>query len=288
MTGRTAAFTAAAMVFFASNSLLCRAALAGGHADAASFTTLRIVGGALALGLIVRSRPAPVASSGGGWVSAAALFTYAIGFSMAYLKVTAGTGALLLFGAVQLTMLSASLVGGERPRALEWVGLLISFGGLVALTRPGLAAPDTAGAASMLAAGAAWGVYSLRGRRAGDPLRANADNFARCTPLALLALGAAASIAPLRLTWTGTVLALASGMIASGIGYAIWYAALRGLSGTRAAIVQLSVPPLAAAAGVVLLGESVTRRLVISGLAILGGIALAVSVKAAPSKSEAR
>jgi drug/metabolite transporter (DMT)-like permease len=281
MRSRTAGLTLAAMVAFASNSLLCRAALGGGHADAISFTTLRLVSGALALGLLVRSRGSSAVPSGGSWGSAAALFAYAIGFSLAYRHVSAGTGALLLFGAVQVTMLAAGLREGERPPPREWVGLALSLVGLVALTRPGLAQPDPSGAALMLTAGVAWGLYSLRGRGSADALGATASNFSRSVPFAIGSSGVALALAAPQVTVVGVGLALASGALASGLGYAIWYAALRGLTATQAAIVQLSVPPLAALGGVLLLGETLTPRLVVAGTAILGGIALAVTARRA-------
>jgi drug/metabolite transporter (DMT)-like permease/GNAT superfamily N-acetyltransferase len=272
----TTALTALAMLAFATNSLLCRAALAGGHADALSFTTIRLAGGALALGLLARARESPPTEGRPGWDSAVALFVYALAFSLAYLRVAAGAGALLMFAAVQLTMISAGLRAGERPRALEWAGLATAVAGLVVLTRPGLARPDPLGALLMLGAGVAWGMYSLRGRRSADPVAANAASFARATPLALGAGVLSALIGAPHLAPTGALLALASGALASGLGYVVWYAALRGLSATRAAIVQLSVPPLAAAGGVLGLGESFSSRLLVAGLLILGGIALAV------------
>jgi drug/metabolite transporter (DMT)-like permease len=273
----TAALTAAAMIAFAANSLLCRAALAGGHADAASFTTLRVASGALALGLLARARGGVWPAARLAWGSAVALFAYSIVFSLAYLRIPAGTGALLLFAAVQLTMIGAGLRGGERPRALEWAGLAVSLVGLVLLTRPGLSQPDPTGAALMLGAGAAWGVYSLRGRGAADAVAANASSFARAVPLALATSAAFGLLAATRLTPAGVLLAVASGAVTSGLGYAVWYAALRGLTATRAAIVQLSVPPLAALGGVLVLGEQVSLRLVLASVLILGGIALAIA-----------
>jgi len=265
------------MLAFAANSLLCRAALAGGHADAASFTTLRLASGALALGLLARAPGAARPPSRFVWGSALALFAYAILFSLAYLRIPAGTGALLLFAAVQLTMLGAGLRSGERPRALEWAGLAVSLMGLVLLTRPGLSQPDPLGASLMLGAGAAWGVYSLRGRGAADAVAANASSFARAVLFALATSAAFGLLATTRLTPAGAMLALASGALTSGLGYAVWYAALRGLTATRAAIVQLSVPPLAASLGVLALGESVSLRLVLASGLILGGIALAIA-----------
>jgi drug/metabolite transporter (DMT)-like permease len=277
--GATAALTAVVMAAFASNSLLCRAALGGGLADAATFTTLRLATGALVLGLLARGRSGPGqdGADAKGWLAAASLFVYALGFSLAYRLIPAGTGALLLFAAVQLTMLAGGLLRGERPRSREWVGLLVSLTGLVVLTRPGLTRPDPAGAALMLGAGAAWGAYSLLGRGTKDALATNAHHFRRAVPLALAAsLVSLAREAPY-LTLAGATLAAVSGALASGLGYAAWYAALRGLTAAQAAIVQLAVPPLAAAGGVLFLGETLTPRLLLAGATILGGIFLAVT-----------
>jgi drug/metabolite transporter (DMT)-like permease len=274
--GTTAVETAVAMVAFAANSLLCRAALAGGAIDATTFTALRLGAGALALVALARAR-----TRGGSWTSAAALASYAFLFSIAYLRIPAGIGALALFGAVQTTMLAAGLARGERPRAREWLGLALALAGLVALARPGREAPDALGVAAMAAAGVAWGVYSLRGRGNADALGVNAANFARAAALvpllAALALGLPPGAQAFHLTPRGAALALVSGAITSGLGYALWYVALRGLTATRAAIVQLAVPPLAALGGVALLGERPTLRLALCGAAILGGVALALT-----------
>jgi len=274
----TAGLTAAAMVAFAANSLLCRAALGGGHADPASFTALRLLGGAAVLGLLARGRGS-VAGRASPWGPAVALFAYAAGFSFAYTRISAATGALLLFAAVQLTMNGAGLLRGERPRPLEWAGLALALTGLVVLARPGLARPDPRGAFLMLVAGVAWGLYSLRGRTAAHAVATNAASFALALPLAIVAVTAAALLGSLRVSSVGVSLALASGVVASGLGYAVWYLALRGLTATRAAIVQLAVPPLAAAGAVVFLGESVSRRLLAASVLILGGIALAVGAR---------
>jgi len=270
---RVLALTALAMVAFAGNSLLCRPALSGGHADPATFTTVRIASGALVLALLARARGGTPAAEG-SWGSALALFAYAAAFSFAYASLPASTGALLLFGAVQLTMIGRGLRAGERLRAPQVVGLVAALGGLVGLLAPGLAAPPPAGAALMIAAGVAWGVYSLRGRGSGAPLLVTSGNFVRAVPLVLatsLALAGRAHADP-----TGLALAVASGALASGLGYAVWYAALGGLDATRAATVQLSVPVLASLGGVLLLGEPVTWRLVLASAAILGGIALVI------------
>ncbi len=275
MTGRTAGLTAATLVFFAANSLLCRAALRTGLADAASFTVLRLFSGVLMLAVLVwlRTRGWP---RGGSWGSGLALAGYALAFSFAYLRIDAGTGALVLFAAVQGGMVGWGILHGEPPRRLEWLGLLVAIAGLALLARPGRAAPDPFGLGLMALSGLAWAAYSLRGRGARDPLATNADNFGRAT---LLALGALLLAPQQKLTPAGLALAAASGAIASGLGYTLWYAALRGLGSTQAAVVQLAVPALAAAGGVLLLGESISLRLALSGAAILGGIALVFTAR---------
>jgi drug/metabolite transporter (DMT)-like permease len=269
-----AAATAAALVCFALNSLLCRLALRSGSIDPASFSAIRLGSGALALVLLVRAGGGHV---GGSWTSAASLFAYAVPFSFAYLRLTAGTGALILFGSVQASMIGWGLWRGEHPRAGEWLGLALSLGGLVALVLPSLTAPPPGSAALMALAGAAWAAYSLQGRGARDPLGANAGNFLRTVPAIALVTAVAAVGPGVRASGSGVGLAVVSGAICSGAGYAVWYAALRGLTRTRAAIVQLAVPVLAAAGGVALLGESVSLRLVASGAAILSGVALAIA-----------
>jgi drug/metabolite transporter (DMT)-like permease len=265
--------TLLAMIAFAGNSLLCRLALKNTHIDAATFTTVRIVAGAITLWLIVWMRDrAPVKA--GNWPSALALFAYACGFSFAYVSLPAGTGALLLFGAVQATMIGYGLWSGERLRSLQIAGLVCACAGLVGLLLPGVAAPSPQGSALMLGAGVAWGIYSLRGRNAGEPTRTTAGNFLRAVPFAL-----AMSIVTLpwaALDGLGICYAIASGALTSGLGYAIWYTALQGLKATQAATVQLSVPLIAAAGGVAFLGEHVTPRLLVAAAAILGGIALVI------------
>ncbi len=270
---RTTALTGAALIAFAANSLLCRAALGPGTIDAAAFTALRLGSGAVVLALL--ARPTTAGRGRGSWASAAALFAYAIAFSFAYRLIPAGSGALILFGSVQATMIGRELARGDRPHRREWLGLAVALAGLLALTSPGLHAPDPRGAALMAVAGVAWGVYSLRGRGATHPLTATADNFARSVPLALLPL--LLPLGPLKLSVAGALLAVASGAIASGLGYVAWYAALRELSASRAAIAQLAVPPLAALGAVAFLGETLQPRLILGGAAILGGIALALT-----------
>ena len=272
------ALTLVALVAFAANSLLCRKALGGGLIDPTAFTTIRLVSGALVLAAFSSAIGARGGATrtgiGGSWRSAAALFAYALAFSWAYVWLDAGMGALVLFGAVQATMIGAGIVGGERPRAGEWLGLAAAMGGLVYLVLPGLTAPSPLGVALMALAGAAWGVYSLRGRGVVQAVRETSGNFVRAVPLA-----AAAFVAPwgaFTATWRGVLLAVASGALASGLGYVIWYRALRELTATTAAIVQLLVPVLAALGGVVLLGEIVAQRLPVAGLLILGGVLTAI------------
>jgi len=276
---RILVLTALALLAFAGNSLLCRVALHDTRIDPATFTCVRLVSGALALWLIARLR-GETPRAGGGWLSAFALFAYAAAFSFAYVQLSAGTGALLLFGAVQATMVGYGLCSGERLRALQIAGLALAIGGLVGLLLPGLSAPPLRSSLLMLAAGIAWGIYSLRGKRAGAPLRTTAENFLRAVPFAIAASALAAAAAPPSLDAAGAACALASGMLTSAIGYAIWYAALGGLSSTQAASVQLSVPVIAAVGGVVLLGETFTLRLVLAATAILGGIALVITPRA--------
>jgi drug/metabolite transporter (DMT)-like permease len=264
--------TAAALVAFAANSLLCRAALGDGRADAASFTGLRLASGAAVLILLSRGAGG---ARGGSWPSAVALFVYAAAFSVAYFFLSAGVGALLLFAAVQVTMIGAGIAAGERPAPSVWAGLVLALGGLVHLSLRGAHVPSPGGTALMLAAGVAWGVYSLRGRRTGPPLPATADNFRRAAPLAALVWVLAALTGATHLTPAGAGLAVTSGAITSGLGYVAWYAALPHLTAARAAVLQLSVPVLAAGGGVLLLGEVLTARLLVSGAAILIGIALA-------------
>ncbi|MDM0117099.1 DMT family transporter [Variovorax sp. J22R133] len=276
---RTIALTTVAMLAFAANSILCRLALQHGGIDPASFASVRLVAGALTLGLFVRiGARQPAARKRVDWLAALMLFAYVAFFSFAYLSLSAGTGALILFGAVQITMLGAGLRSGESFGLWGWVGFLLAVGGLAWLMSPGVAAPAPLGAALMAIAGVAWGIYSLRGRGVADPLAATAGNFARAAPLALIVSVVLASQA--HADASGLALAIASGAITSGIGYVIWYAALPGLSALRAATVQLSVPLIAALGGVVFMAEAITPRLALASVAILGGIAIVLSRKA--------
>src|SRR6266404_6133752 len=316
LSARVPILTLAAMIAFASNSLLCRAALKQTSIDAASFTFIRIFSGAVALWLLmnIRSRmivdrtatpladgsetrvrfPSPQSSpkgrggsfslrekvrmrGAGNWTSALALFVYAAGFSFAYTSLSAGTGALLLFGAVQATMILWGLHKGERLQAIQIVGLVVAVTGLVILVFPGLSAPPFSGSILMLGAGVAWGIYSLWRKSASDAIAATAGNFLRAVPFTV-----AVSIIMLpwaRLDRTGIGLSVISGAITSGLGYVIWYSALPGLKAAGAATVQLSVPILAATGGILLLGEPITFRYLIASITVLGGIALVVIEK---------
>lgn len=274
--------TTLTMIAFAANALLCRAALKHTGIDAASFTTIRLVSGAMMLWLVVRMKRG-TSSGNGNWLSAFALFAYAITFSFAYVSLPAGTGTLLLFGAVQATMIGHGIWAGERLQRLQLAGFVLALAGLVGLLLPGISAPPVAGSLLMLSAGVAWGAYSLRGRGAGDPTRVTAGNFLRAVPIAaaisLLTFGQA------NLDSAGFWYAVSSGALASGVGYAIWYTTLPSLKATTAATVQLSVPVIAAIGGIMFLGESLTLRLVLSSSAILGGIALVILEKKQPNNT---
>ena len=270
---RVAALTTLAMLAFAANSLLCRAALRDTCIDAASFTAIRLGSGALMLAAIARARRGGP-RGGGSWRSAMALFAYAAGFSFAYLSLSAATGALLLFGAVQATMIGAGLRSGERLERRQVAGLVLALGGFAGLLLPGLTAPPLAGSLLMIGAGVSWGIYSLRGRDAGDPTQVTAGNFLRSVPLAIVLYGVFAR--DTLLDPAGAAYAAASGALASGVGYAIWYSALPRLKATHAATVQLSVPVVAALGGILLLGEVMTVRLALASVAILGGIAMVI------------
>ncbi|WFC61392.1 EamA family transporter [Pseudomonas sp. REST10] len=276
MSPRTLLLTALAMLAFAGNSLLCRLALRETAIDAASFTAVRLLAGACTLWLLLQLRQNRQAPAG-SWAGAVALFTYAAAFSFAYLQLDTGAGALLLFGAVQLSMLLWGLLRGERLGLCASLGTALATAGLLALLLPGASAPPLQAALLMLLAGVAWGAYSLLGRGQGNPLAVTAGNFLRATPLALLL---ALAVLP-QLNWDGPGLfyALLSGALTSGVGYAIWYSALPGLHASQAATVQLSVPILAALGGSLLLSEALTLRLLLSAVAVLGGIALVLSAR---------
>jgi drug/metabolite transporter (DMT)-like permease len=284
--------TLAAMIAFASNSLLCRAALKQTTVDAATFTFVRIFSGAVALWLILEiprllraERPAsPLVESlsgsslrNGNWISALSLFVYAAGFSFAYTSLSAGTGALLLFGAVQATMILWGLHKGERLDVIQIVGLTVAVTGLVVLVFPGLSAPPLIDSILMLGAGVAWGIYSLRGKGEKNPASVTTGNFVRAVPFA--AAVSIISVHWVHIDLAGVSYAMISGAITSGLGYVIWYSALQDLKAASAATVQLSVPVLAATGGILLLGEPLTLRYLLASIAILGGIALVVLEK---------
>lgn len=290
-------YTTFALTAFAFNSILCRLALRGDEADAAGFTAVRLVSGAVALiviSLLVsrpKSQKSKVTSESGSlgawdlrlgtitgnWPSALLLFAYAICFSFAYLGLTAGTGALILFGSVQMTMIAVMLLRGERPRPLEWLGLATAVGGLVYLVFPGLASPPLNSSLLMAAAGASWGLYTLCGKGSTDPLGQTTGNFIRTLPFA--GIIAIIFLPNLHLSTRGILLAVLSGAVTSGIGYTVWYAALKHHTATRAAVLQLAVPVIAATIGVLFLAETADIRLIIAAALILGGIALTIFSK---------
>ena len=261
------------MTAFASNSLLCRLALKQTAIDPATFTFVRVFSGAIALWLVTRMRGISLEKSG-NWPSALALFVYAAAFSFAYVGLPAGTGALLLFGAVQATMILWGFHKGERLDLIQIFGLVIALAGLVLLVFPSLSAPPLIGSMLMLSAGVAWGIYSVRGKVAGDAIAVTTGNFVRA--VLFVAAGSLASISHAHVDVAGIGYAIISGAITSGLGYVIWYSALSGLKTTSAATVQLSVPVLAAAGGILLLGEPITLRYVFASVAVLGGIALVI------------
>jgi drug/metabolite transporter (DMT)-like permease len=271
----TAFLTLLALIAFAANSIFARLALGSQSIDPASYTTVRLVTGAATLWLIARLREAdPSATLDSGWTSAAMLFLYAGTFSFAYISLTTGTGALILFAAVQITMIAVGLYAGERPSPMHWLGLLIAVAGLVYLVSPGVTAPSAFGSLLMGSAGIAWGIYSILGRGVSDPVHATARNFLRTVPLTFII--SLLWLPSMAITAEGFLWAALSGSITSAVGYVIWYAALRGLTATLAATLQLSVPALAALGGVVLLSEKMTLRLFLAGALILAGVGLAI------------
>lgn len=274
----TIALTLIALVAFGSNSLLTRLALGSQQIDAASFTALRLASGALMLAaLVIAQSRSWTALRGAGLAGPVALFVYAAPFSFAYLRIGAAVGALVLFGVVQLTMIGYGIAHGERPTPMMWLGLVLAAGGLLALTLPAVARPDPLGVALMAVAGVAWAVYTLVGRGTTDPLAANARSFIWSTPLAMLLVAVAHG--PIEATGRGVVLALLSGAVMSALGYAIWYRALPRLTVTQAAVAQLSVPVIAAMGAALTLGETLSVRLVLSGVAVLAGVGLVLGAR---------
>ena len=271
---RVTLLTGAALCAFAGNALLTRLALGRTTIDAATFSTLRLASGAGMLVLVTAMRRGTASPISGSWRSALALFAYAVPYSYAYLDLSAGTGALIFIGSVQVTMICAALVAGERPVPLQWLGFSVALAGLIYLLLPGLAAPPLVSSVAMSLAGVAWGGYSLFGRGATCPLEETTSNFVRAVPFAILVSVVARShrhIEP-----AGIIVALACGAVTSGLGYVLWYAAVSGLTSTRAAIVQLPVPILAGAGGVLFLGETISRRLMLAAIMVLGGVSLSL------------
>jgi len=277
--------TTVTMIAFAANSVFGRMALGSGAIDPAGYSLVRLASGAAMLALLIMLRQggrlqalrASSTLTSGSWASAAALFGYAAAFSFAYLSLDTGVGALILFACVQGTMIGWGLITGERPIALEWAGLVIAFAAFVWLVSPGIAAPDPFGAMLMALSGIAWGIYSLRGRGQSDPLAATAGNFVRSVPFALVLL--AIFIAQFDASRFGLLMAFLSGAVTSALGYALWYRALRDLTATQGAIVQLTVPAIATAGGIVFMGEALTLRFLLCSVLILGGVALAILAK---------
>lgn len=268
------------MVAFAGNSVLARLAMADGAIDPAGYTFLRLLSGAIVLLALVMRRDGVATHSwrtNSSWMSAAALFAYAGGFSFAYLALDTGMGALILFSCVQATMIGWGLYKGDRPSALEWLGMIIAFGAFAWLVSPGLTAPDPLGTFLMVVAGVAWGIYSLRGRGSTDALASTTGNFVRSAPMGLLLV--VLFLAQADASLAGIVLAVLSGAITSGLGYALWYRCLADLTATRAAIVQLTVPAIAALGGVIFASEAITLRLALCSALILGGVAMAILAK---------
>ncbi|NQY88798.1 MAG: DMT family transporter [Colwellia sp.] len=272
---KTSLLTGLALIAFAANSVLCRLALGNGAIDASSFTVIRLVSGAIALFIILSIKGSNQGvSSKGSWTAGLMLFLYAITFSYAYLSVDTGTGALILFGSVQITMIMLSLISGTRLHLIEWSGVFIAFTGFIYLMLPNITTPSINGFILMTVAGISWGIYTLKGRSSKNPLMDTTYNFLRTIPF--VALLAVFSMQNISYSTEGIVLALISGAITSGVGYTIWYIALGGLSSTQAAVIQLSVPVIAAIGGVVFVSEIITIRLVISATVVLSGILMVV------------
>ncbi|MGD8483277.1 MAG: DMT family transporter [Thioalkalispiraceae bacterium] len=269
-----AIFTILALIAFAGNSILGRMALGQQTIDPASFTTVRLLSGALSLWLIISLRNRQLFTHRPDWLSSSFLFAYAICFSFAYLSLDTGTGALILFGMVQVTMIAFGLFKGDRPHWLAWCGILIASSGLGYLVWPGVTAPSVLGASLMAISGLAWGCYSLKGKSSSRPLIATASNFIYTVPITLMA--SLLFIDDHFISRTGLVLAILSGAVTSGVGYAIWYRVLPGLTATRAASLQLSVPVIATLGGILFMDERLTLRLLIASVMILGGIALVI------------
>lgn len=275
---KTIVCTCIALLAFAGNSVLCRLALAGDEIDAGSFTVIRLLSGiAVLLAILMASKGSKASTTKGSWLASLMLFVYALTFSYAYISLDTGVGALILFGSVQLTMILLGLISGNRLCSLEWVGVLIAFSGFVYLVKPSLTTPSLSGFVLMTIAGVAWGVYTLKGRESSNSISDTTYNFIRTLPFVIVLL--AFIINGAHLSQKGVVLAVLSGALASGVGYAVWYVALRGLSVTQAAVVQLLVPIIAAVGGVLFANEIISLRLVLASFMVLGGILIVVAGK---------
>ena len=272
---KTFILTSMALIAFAANSVLCRLALGSGAIDASSFTVVRLLSGSIVLLVIIGvTRKSSTQSAKGSWAASFMLFLYAVTFSYAYISLDTGTGALILFASVQITMILLSLISGTRLHFIEWIGVTVAFAGFVYLILPGVTTPSIMGFLLMTIAGIAWGIYTLKGRGSNAPLVDTAYNFFRTTPLVLILV--ISTISKANYSFEGILLAVISGGITSGIGYTIWYIALGGLSSTQAAVLQLSVPVIAAFGGVIFVAETITFRLAISATFVLGGILMVV------------
>jgi len=273
---KTIICTCFSLFAFAGNSVLCRLALGEAQLDPASFTIIRLLSGIVMLMLISSIFQIKNSSkSKGSWFSALMLYVYAVTFSYAYISLDTGTGALILFGSVQLTMVLISLISGNRLRLIEWLGLITAFAGFVYLVIPSISTPSFQGFILMAISGIAWGIYTLMGKTSQQPLKDTAFNFLRTLPfvLALIII----QLNHTNLSQQGIILALISGAITSGIGYSIWYIAVGGLSTIQAGVVQLLVPIIAAIGGVVFAQELISVRLIFSSILVLGGIMLITS-----------
>jgi drug/metabolite transporter (DMT)-like permease len=288
----TSLLTVLALIAFAANSVLCRLALGGEAIDASSFTAIRLLSGAITLFIILsikgsikesNKRGNKGASSKGSWTASFALFIYAIAFSYAYLSVDTGTGALILFGSVQITMIMLSLIAGTRLHLIEWSGVMLAFSGFIYLILPNITTPSMNGFILMTVSGISWGIYTLKGRGSKNPLMDTSYNFLRTIPL--VAILVVLTLHYMHYSVEGVILALVSGAITSGVGYTIWYIALGGLSSTQAAVIQLSVPVIAAIGGVLFVSEEITMRLIVSATVVLTGILMVILGKYHLTKS---
>ena len=277
-TVKTTVLTIFSLIAFAGNSVLCRLALGENQLDAASFTIIRLLSGIVMLLLISQTNGSQTSGSRSSltqqinWLSSGALFLYAVTFSYAYLSLDTGTGALILFGAVQITMILASSLLGKQLYWAEWLGVAIAFLGFVYLVLPGITTPSFQGFILMTLAGGSWGIYTLQGKNSRQPIINSATNFLYTLPFVLTLL--IIELPNSELSQPGIILAVLSGAIASGVGYTTWYMAVRNLATVKASVVQLLVPILAALGGVLFAGEVISLRLIISSLLILGGIIL--------------